>query len=146
MNAREEALDLAQNPLPPLVIVDPLTRVWHLDSEIAALQEQINTLMEQRKQALEYAIKEQIAEDEHCRLDVKLKRFRTLDTVKFRELFPEEFMTVCDIERRELEEKMEHLGEKIPITLVDKLVKKPRLESSGAVWVKEVPSYVVVLK
>ena len=145
MDAREEARDLVQNPLPPVVIVDPLTLVYELDGYIAGLQEQINALVEQRTQALDYAVKNNIAEDGRCKLETKTKRFRTLDVIRFREVFPEEFMTVCDVECRDLEEKMQHLGEKIPITLVDKIMKKARLEAAqGVVTVKESISYSVV--
>ena len=147
MDAREEALDLIQNPLPTMAISEPLTRVYELDYIIAKMESALNDRRAERQQILDYAIKEQIAEDENCRLDVKIKRFRTLDPVRFRAAFPEEFMTVCDVQRRDLEEQMQHLGEKIPFTLVDKIMKKARLEAAlGVVTVKESISYSVVPK
>ena len=133
MDARAEQESLAQNPLPPVVILEPLTRVWELDAEIAKLQKQVGELLEQRTAALDYAIKEQIAEDEHCRLEQKIKRFRTLDPARFRECFPEEYMTACDIERREKEDALNHLGKRINLTLVDKLVKNDRLTAAPGV-------------
>jgi len=150
MDARAEQQDLIQNPLPQLVIVEPLTRVWELDAEISKLQKQIKERLEERTAALDYAVRAQIIEDDHCRIDVKIKRFRTLDPVRFREAFPEEFMTICDVQRRELEEQMQHLGEKVQITLADKILGKhgkDRLESvPGVVTVKESISYGVLLK
>ena len=147
MDARAEQASLATDPLPPVVIVDPLTRVWDLDRQIAALQEQIDELTQQRTEALNYAVQRNITEDGRCRLEQKIRRVRTLDPVRFREVFPEEYMTACDVERRDLEERMEHIGEKINLTLVDKLVKKVRLEAApGVVTVKESVSYAAVLK
>lgn len=151
MNAREEAQDLMSNPLPTVVIMDPLTRVWDLDGKIEALQEEIHQLQVERMLALDYAIKEQIAEDVHCRLDVKTstRKTRTLDIGKFREVFPEEYMIACDIERKDKEAALEHIGEWINITLVDKLVKKAALKAApGVITVKETVSisYQVVPK
>lgn len=147
MDAREEQQGLALDPLPPEKIDAPLTKVWTIDGEIAALQEQIAALQEQRKAALDYAVKNNITEDDRYRLDQKVRRIRTLDPARFREVFPEEYMTACDIERRDLEEKMAHLGEKINLTLVDKLVKKVKLEAAqGVISIKESVSYGVVPK
>lgn len=54
-------------------------------------------------------------------------------------------MIACDIERKEKEEALNHIGEKINLTLVDKLIKKPVLEAAqGVVSVKESVSYAVV--
>jgi hypothetical protein len=151
MDAKSEARDLKQNPLPPVVIVDPLTRVWDLDRQISELSEQVAALSEQREQALKYAIDHNFREDSCCLLEVeqKVRKSRTLNIDRFREAFPEEYMTACDIERREKEEALNHIGERINITLVDKLVKKPVLEGApGVITVKESvsTSYQVVRK
>jgi len=147
MDARAEQASLKDDPLPPVVIVEPLTRVWNIDGQIAALQEKINDLQQQRTEALEYAIKEQIAEDENCRLDRKVRRIRSLNVERFREVFPEEYMTACDIERKDKEDALNHIGEKINLTLVDRLVKKPVLEAAqGVISVKESESFEVVRK
>ena len=143
----EEARDLKANPLPSVVIVDPLTRVWSLDSQIAALQEQIQTLVQDRTEALDYALKNNIREDARCQLTEKRRKTRMLDVARFREVFPEEYMIACDIERKEKEEALNHLGERINLTLIDKLVKKPVLEAApGVVTVKESVTYGVVPK
>jgi hypothetical protein len=145
MDARTEQASLREDPLPPVVIINPLTRVWDIDGQIAALQEQINDLQQARAEALEYAIREQIVEDENCRLDRKVRRIRSLDADRFREVFPEEYMIACDIERKEKEEALNHIGEKINLTLVDKLIKKPALAAAqGVISVKESVSYAVV--
>ena len=147
MDAREEAASLAENPLPETPIIDPLTRVLTIDGEIEALQEQIAALQDQRQQALDYAVRHNITEDARCRLEQKIRKTRTLDVARLREVFPAEYRMACDIERRDLEERMNHIGEKINLTLVDKLVKKPALEAAqGVVSVKESVSYVVMPK
>jgi hypothetical protein len=146
MNARDEAQDLMANPLPTVVIMDPLTQVWELDNIIAKMESALNERRSERQQLLDYAVQNRIVEDDRCRLDVKVRRTRTLDVGRFRMVFPEEYMIACDIERKDLEEKMRALGEKIPITLIDKLIKKPALEASGAVTVKEAISYGVIRK
>jgi hypothetical protein len=147
MDAREEAASLAENPLPETPIIDPLTRVLTIDGEIAALQEQIAALQEQRQAALNFAVKNNITEDTRCRLETKVRKTRTLDVARFREVFPEEAMIAADKERRELEEKMAHIGERINLTLVDSLVGKAKLEAAqGVISIKESVSYGVTLK
>ena len=147
MEPRAEQASLAENPLQEIPIVDPLTKVWTIDGEIAALQEQISALQDQRTQALDYAVRHNIAEDARCRLDQKVRKTRTLDAARFRERFPEQYQMACEIERRDLDEKAQHIGEHINLTLVDRLVKKPFLEAAeGVVSVKESVSYVVVPK
>ena len=62
-------------------------------------------------------------------------------------MFPDEYRMACDIERRDLEERTAHIGEKINLTLVDKLIKKPKLEAAqGVITIKESISYGVVPK
>ncbi len=147
MDAREEAASLAESPLPETPIIDPLTRVLTIDGEIEALQEQIAALQDQRQQALDYAVRHNITEDTRCRLEQKIRKTRTLDVARFREVFPEEAMIAADKERRELEEKMAHIGERINLTLVDSLVGKAKLEAAqGVISVKESVSYGVILK
>ena len=147
MDARSEQQSLASDPLPEIKINAPLTLVWTIDGEIAALQEQLSALMEQRQKALDYAVKNNISEDDRYRLDQKIRRTRTLDPARFREVFPEEYGMACDIERRDLEERMAHIGERINFTLVDKLVKKAKLEAAqGVISIKESVSYAVVPK
>lgn len=149
MDARAEQASLAADPLPPVVIIDPLTRVWELDAEIAELQERIQERLALRTEALDYAIKEQIAEDENCRLEVKAGRIlRTLHPDRFREVFPQEWAMARQIEIKDLQDRIEHAGEKINLTLVDKLVKKPVLMAApGVITVAEGPkSYQVVRK
>ncbi len=147
MDAKAEQKSLIDCPLPPTVIINPLTRVWDIDGQIALLQDQIADLMQKRTEALDYAIREQIAEDENCRLDTKLKRFRTLNVERFREIFPEQYRMACELERSEKMEALNHVGEKIPLGLADKLVKKASLDAAqGVVSVKETRSYEVVRK
>ena len=147
MDAKAEQKSLIDCPLPPTVIINPLTRVWDIDGQIALLQDQIADLMQKRTEALNYAIQEQIAEDEDCRLETKLKRFRTLNIDRFREVFPEQYRMACELERAEKTEALNHVGEKIPLGLADKLVKKASLDAAqGVISVKESATYEVVRK
>lgn len=149
MNARAEQRSLNECPLPPVVILDPLARVWEYDGQIAALQEQIADLSQKRAEALNYAIQEQIAEDENYRLDRKAGRIlRAINPEKFREVFPQEWEMMRQIEIKDLTDKIAHAGEKISVTLADKLVKKPVLNAApGVVTVTQAPDvYQVVRK
>lgn len=149
LGPRDEARSLREDPLPPVVIPDPLTRVWEYDGQIAALQEQIADLSQKRAETLNYAIQEQIAEDEHCRLERKAGRIlRAINPEKFREVFPREWGMIREIEVRDLNEKIAHAGERVPVTLADKLVKKPVLNAApGVVTVTQAPdTYQVVRK
>lgn len=149
MDARAEQKSLADCPLPPTVIINPLTRVWDIDKQIALLQDQIKDLMQQRTEALDYAIKEQIAEDENCRLDVKAGRIvRAINPERFREVFPEEYEMIRQIEIKDLNEKIAHAGEKVPLGVADKLVKPVVLNNApGVVTVTQSPDqYQVVRK
>jgi hypothetical protein len=149
MDAKAEQKSLTECPLPPTVIINPLTRVWDIDGQIALLQDQIKDLMQKRTEALNYAIQEQIAEDENCRLDRKAGRIlRVINPEKFREVFPQEWEMMRQIEIKDLTEKIAHAGEKISVTLADKLVKKPVLNvAPGVVTVTQAPdTYQVVRK
>lgn len=149
MDARAEQVSLNAEPLPPVIIVDPLTRVWNIDGQIAALQEQINDLMQQRSEALDYAIREQIAEDENCRLEKKAGRvLRSINPERFREVFPAEWDMIRQIEVKNLTDQIAHAGEKIPVGMADKLVKPVVLNAApGVVAVKQAPdTYQVVRK
>ena len=149
MDARDEQRSLHDCPLPKTLIINPLTRVWDIDGQIKLLQDQIADLMQQRKEALDYAISEQIAEDENCRLDVKAGRIiRAINPEKFREVFPAEAEMIRQIEIRDLNEKIAHAGEKILVGVADKLVKPVVLNAApGVVATTQAPdTYQVVRK
>ena len=141
MDAKAEQKSLIDCPLPPTVIINPLTRVWDIDGQIALLQDQIADLMQKRAKALNYAIQEQIAEDENCRLERKAGRIvRAINPEKFCEVFPAEYEMIKQIEIRDLNEKMRHAGEKIPLGVADKLVKPIVLNNApGVVTVTQSP-------
>ena len=149
MDARSEQLSLHDCPLPQTVFTNPLTCVWEIDGQIAALQDQIADLMQKRADALDYAIKEQIAEDENCRLERKAGRIlRAINPDKFREVFPEEYEMIRKIEIKDLNDKIANAGKKIPLGVADKLVKPVVLNNApGVVTVTQAPDqYQVVLK
>jgi len=149
MDARAEQKSLADCPLPPTVIINPLTRVWDIDGKIALLQDQIADLMQKRTEAMDYAIKEQIAEDENCRLDVKAGRIvRAINPEKFREVFPDQYAIIKQLEIDDLNLKITHAGEKIPLGAADKLVKPVILNAAqGVVEMTQAPDqYQVVRK
>jgi len=151
MNAAEEARSLQVDPIPPVVFAEPLTRVHQLGAEIGRLRELLLDRSKERDLALQYAIDNKVTEDPTFKLNVErsVRKSRTLDVARFREVFPEEYEMACDIERKDLSNRLGHVGEKINLTLVDKLVKKPALEAAqGVVTVKESEtlSYSVVRK
>jgi len=148
MDARAEQKSLADCPLPPTVIINPLTRVWDIDGQIALLQDQITDLMQKRAEALDYAIKEQIAEDENCRLDVKAGRIvRAINPEKFREVFPDKYEIIKQLEIDDLNLKITHAGEKIPLGVADKLVKPIVLNNApGVVTVTQAPDQYQVVR
>lgn len=148
MDARAEQKSLADCPLPPTVIINPLTRVWDIDGQIALLQDQIADLMQKRTEALDYAIQEQIAEDENCRLDVKAGRIvRAINPDRFREVFPDKYEIIKQLEIDDLNLKITHAGEKIPLGVADKLVKPIVLNNApGVVTVTQAPDQYQVVK
>jgi hypothetical protein len=147
MSTQDEARDLILNPVPELAIRDPLTRVYAYDNQIAELETALSRMKEERQAALNYAVKNNIAEEGEYRIEEKYRKTRTLNIEKFKSVFPEVYMTCCDVERRDLEQKLEHLGEKINLTLIDKLIKPVALEAApGVVLVKETITYNVVRK
>jgi len=141
MDAKAEQRSLADCPLPKVVIVEPLTVVWHIDGQIALLQDQIKDLMQKRAEALNYAIQEQIAEDENCRLERKAGRIlRAINPDKFREVFPDQYAIIKQLEIDDLNLKITHAGEKIPLGVADKLVKPIVLNNApGVVTVTQSP-------
>ena len=151
MDAREEATSLKADPLPSVVVLNPLYVVRMADLEIAELQEKIARLSADRQEALDFAVKNNVLEEDNLRLNIErsVRKSRTLNVDRFREVFPKEYEIACDVERKDLAERLGHVGEKINLTLVDKLVKKPRLEAAqGVITVKESESlsYSVVRK
>ncbi|MDD3135037.1 MAG: hypothetical protein PHF64_00915 [Methanoregula sp.] len=114
--AQEEVLDLVQNPLPQIVIVEPLTRVWNIDQEIEALQKQIDTLTEQRQEALDYALDNAIEEDAACRL-VAEKHVSTpnrkIDSAKIKTDLPKVYARIWELKRSEAKAEYEKFGEKV---------------------------------
>jgi hypothetical protein len=151
MDARAEKASLNADPLPPVVILNPLYIVRMADLEIAELQERIAKLTQEKQEAMDYAIKNNVMEEDNLRLNVErsVRKSRTLNIEKFREVFPDEYQMACDVERKDLAERLGHVGEKINLTLVDKLVKKVKLEAApGVIEVteKESLSYSVVRK
>ena len=142
-----QARDLIANPIPEIAIRNPLTTVYELDNIIAKMESALASRKEERAAALNYAVKNNIAEEGEYRIEEKYRKTRTLNIDKFKAVFPEVYMTCCDVERRDLEQKMEHLGEKINLTLIDKLIKPVALEAApGVVLVKETITYGVVRK
>lgn len=138
--------NLDECPLPE-EIPDPLTRVYEIEKEIQHLNERITGLIHEKNEALDYAVRHDIREDPRCWLKESVRRSRTLDVARFREVFPQEWEMARQVEIKDLNERLAHAGEKVNLTLVDKLVKKPVLEAApGVVTVTESRSYSVVRK
>ena len=147
MSTADEARDLIINPLPEVAIRDPLTKVYECDNLISKLEGTLARLRDERQEALNYAVKNNILEDEKHRVEEKYRKTRTLNVEKFKTVFPDIYQMCCDVERRDLEEKEKHIGEKINLTLIDKLIKPVALEAApGVILVKETITYSVVHK
>ena len=147
MSTMDEARDLILNPLPEVAIREPLTKVYECDDLIAKLESTIARIWEERQTALTYAVKNNILEEGEYRIEEKYRKTRTLDIDKFKAVFPEEYADCINIERRELERQLTHLGKKIPLGVVDKVVNPVALAAApGVVLVKESITYTVVHK
>ena len=145
MSTKDEARDLILNPLPEVAIRDPLTKVYECDNIIAKMESALARIREERQTALNYAVKNGIDEDDNCRIEEKYRKTRTLNLEKFKVVFPDVYQMCCDVERREKTEALNHIGEKINLTLIDKLIKPVALEAApGVVLVKETITYSVV--
>jgi hypothetical protein len=140
MNALEEASSLKEDPLPAIVFAEPLTRVYQLDAEIERIRELLTEKSHERNLALQYAIDNNVTEDAAHKLNVEraIRKSRTLNLERFREVFPSAYNLACQIERKQLEEQLTHVGERIALGVVDKLIPKANLAAAqGVVIVKE---------
>jgi hypothetical protein len=147
MNAIDEMRDLKANPLPDAEIKNPLSYVWDLDAQIATITETLAELTRLRTETLDYAIRNNVREDERCRVTEKIRKSRTLNVDRFREVFPEEYMEICHDIRRDLEREIEKIGDKIPLTKADAKIKPAALAAAqGVVTVKENITYGVERK
>ncbi len=163
MDARAESQDLKTNPL-PLVLpagvreTELLTHYLNLQDEIDTLEKRIEDLtrdlqqqvldkQEEMATVLQYALEHNIHEDLGARIEeIPGRKTRTLNIPRFREVFPDEYAIACTIERKEKMEALDHIGEKINLTLVDRLVKKVALAASqGVVTVTVGPSTITVV-
>ena len=147
MEANEEALSLREAPMPPQEIKDPLTLVSTIDSQIKELQAMITDLTLERNDALNYAVKNGIREDANYKLVEKTKAIRFLNIERFKQTFPDKYELICQSQRSDIQEQLSHVGEKIPLGVVDKMVNKHALMAAqGVISVQETLSYQVVVK
>ena len=147
MEANEEAISIRDNPLPPEIIVDPLTLVSTIDSQIRELQAMITDLTLERNDALNYAVKNGIREDANYKLVEKTKAMRFLNIERFKQTFSDKYELICQSQRSDIQEQLSHVGEKIPLGVVDKMVNKHALMAAqGVITVQETISYQVVMK
>jgi hypothetical protein len=147
MDANEEALSLREAPMPPQEIKDPLTLVSTIDSQIRELQAMITDLTLERNDVLNYAVKNGIREDANYKLVEKTKAMRFLNIERFKIVFPEKYELICQSQRADIQEQLQHIGEKIALGVVDKMVNKHALVTAqGVIKVQETISYQVVMK
>ena len=147
MEANEEALSLREAPMPPQEIKDPLTLVSTIDSQIKELQAMITDLTLERNDALNYAVKNGIREDANYKLVEKTKAMRFLNIERFKQTFPDKYELICQSQRSDIQEQLNHVGEKIALGVVDKMVNKHALMAAqGVITVQETISYQVVMK
>jgi hypothetical protein len=147
MTTEDERYSLIENPLPDLPIPNPLAKVYECDNIIAKMESTLARIREERQTALNYAVKNNLHEEGEYRIEEKYRKSRTLNIDKFKAVFPDVYKMCCDVETREKKEALEHIGEKINLTLVDKLIKPVALEAApGVMLVKETITYQVVKK
>lgn len=138
MDPREEAANLKEDPLPPVVIIDPLTRVWDFDKKIVLLQQEIEKLSEQRKEAMDYALDNCIEEDRTCKL-VITKTVSTpnqkIDVVKIKAEMPEVYERIWELKRSEVKAELDKFGTKFEENKVDlalsQKILEPALKAEG---------------
>ena len=138
MEAREEARDLMQNPLPAIAIIDPLTRVWDIDGQIAAKGREIEALQEQRTEALNYALDNAIEEDTTCKL-VAEKHVSTpnqkIDIVKIKTDMPKVWERIWEMKRSEAKVVLDKFGTKVEENKADlapsQKILEPALKAEG---------------
>ena len=147
MDAKDETLSLREAPMPPQEIKDPLTLVSTIDSQIKELQAMITDLTLERNDALNYAVKNGIKEDTNYKLVEKTKAMRFLNIERFKQTFPDKYELICQSQRSDIQEQLNHVGEKIALGVVDKMVNKHALMAAqGVITVQETISYQVVMK
>lgn len=138
MEARAEARDLAQNPLPQIAIVDPLTRVWNIDKQIASYQEEIERLTEQREAALTYALDNCIDEDSVCKLVAKKSVStpnRVINVEKIQKELPKVYERIWESKRSEVAAELDKFGKTVEENTVklkiSQKVAEPALKAEG---------------
>ena len=143
LSAQEETLSLRDEPLPQLIEY-PLSQVYRYDREIAELTARISDLTARRTEALNYAIKQGIRAEGEFTVVEKTRATRILDVDKFKVMFPDKFTLICENQKADIAEGLAHVGEKIPLGVVDKLVNKHALAASGVISVQEKITYEVM--
>ena len=143
LSAQEETLSLRDEPLPQLIEY-PLSQVYRFDREIAELTERIADLTARRTEALTFAIKQGIRTEGEFKVIEKTGATRILDIDKFKAAFPDKFTLICAGQLADIGESLEHIGEKIPLGVVDKIVNKHALAASGVISVQEKITYEVM--
>jgi len=138
MDAREEQQSLLENPIPQVIIVEPLTRVWNIDKEIVSLQEQIERLTEQRTEAMEYALDNAIEEDGKCKL-VSTKHTSTPNRVinvdMIQKDMPKVYERIWDLKRSEVRAELDKFGTTVKDNTVNlkisQKIAEPALKAEG---------------
>jgi hypothetical protein len=126
---QQEAVSLKDEPLPVIITPDDEwlpSSIYQIDQDIAHLQDQIRELQATRSELLGRAVETGILEDSFCVIREKVKTFRKLDIAQFRANEPEKYKRACEFLRVEIEDQLKHVGENIPLKMVDMLVKKNR--------------------
>lgn len=148
MDPHAEALDLKENPLPPVAIVQgeeflPST-IYQVDLMISELQTRLHDLQKVREKMIDRALELNVLEDATCRIEKKVRTVRVVIPEKFRATFPREFELICEMQRNELQRQMQDVGGFIPVGVADKFV--PKKDSGDCVDLKTAVSYTVVRK
>lgn len=127
MMPKAESASLKEYPLP--VLVNTPDHIAELDMEISRMMDRVKALQSERDVLLERSVSENMLEGERYHIVKREKKLpRTLDIVKFRECFPDEFLKIIDLQLKNAREKAEN---GITIRNAEVFVKPKVLEENG---------------
>ena len=127
MMPKAESASLREYPLP--VIGNMPDHIADLDIEISRMQERVKELQSERDILLNRSIAENMFEGERYHIVKREKSLpRTLDIVKFRECFPDEFQKIIDLQLKNARERAES---GITIRNAEVFIKPKVLEENG---------------
>ncbi len=116
----DEQRSLNDEPLPLQEIDKTIpSQIAEIDSEIAHLELEIKELSLQRLNLLDKALKYNILEDAKYKINHIVRKIRSLNVIRFKEIYPDEYDKIVDLQKKQAIEKAEQF---IPIATAEKFV------------------------